>query len=105
MNNNLSPITYTPCVQIARFVLGIGIGPKSTTVPVYAAECAPALIRGALVMMWQMWTAFGIMLGFVADLIFLNVADRPGITGLRWRLMLGSVSLFIFFVETQIEGK
>jgi hypothetical protein len=39
--------------------LGLGIGPKSSTVPVYSAECAPAPIRGALVMMWQMWTAFG----------------------------------------------
>lgn len=35
---------------ISRFVLGLGIGPKSATVPVYAAECAPAPIRGALVM-------------------------------------------------------
>lgn len=41
----------------ARFVLGLGIGPKSSTVPVYSAECAPANIRGAMVMMWQMWTA------------------------------------------------
>lgn len=30
----------------ARFVLGLGIGAKSSTVPVYAAECAPAPIRG-----------------------------------------------------------
>ena len=37
---------------VARFVLGLGIGPKSATVPVYAAECAPPNIRGALVMMW-----------------------------------------------------
>ena len=37
---------------VARLILGFGIGPKSTTVPVYAAECAPAVIRGALVMMW-----------------------------------------------------
>jgi MFS family permease len=43
---------------IARFVLGFGIGPKSSTVPVYSAECAPALIRGALVMQWQMWSKF-----------------------------------------------
>ena len=41
---------------IARFVLGLGIGAKSSTVPVYGAECAPAPIRGALVMQWQMWT-------------------------------------------------
>ncbi|GAA5951548.1 hypothetical protein JCM3765_005966 [Sporobolomyces pararoseus] len=43
----------------ARFVLGLGIGPKSATVPVYGAETAPPLIRGALVMQWQVWTAFG----------------------------------------------
>jgi MFS family permease len=36
---------------IARFVLGLGIGSKSSTVPVYSAECSPAPIRGALVMM------------------------------------------------------
>ena len=46
-----------PHMFAARFVLGLGIGPKSSTVPVYSAECAPANIRGALVMMWQMWTA------------------------------------------------
>ena len=43
----------------ARFVLGLGIGAKSSTIPVYCAECAPAPIRGALVMQWQVWTAFG----------------------------------------------
>jgi hypothetical protein len=32
-------------------------------VPVFSAENAPANIRGALVMSWQMWVAFGIMLG------------------------------------------
>ena len=50
-----------PNLFVARFVLGLGIGAKSATVPVYAAECAPAPIRGALVMQWQVWTAFGIM--------------------------------------------
>jgi hypothetical protein len=77
----------------ARFVLGLGIGPKSATVPVYAAECAPAKIRGALVMQWQVWTAFGIMLGSVFDLGFFYVPDVNGIVGLRWRLMLGSAGL------------
>jgi hypothetical protein len=40
-----------------------------------------------------MWTAFGIMLGYAADLAFYSVADRPGIVGLNWRLMLGSAML------------
>ncbi|KAG6328871.1 hypothetical protein ID866_10218, partial [Astraeus odoratus] len=72
---------------IARFFLGIGIGPKSATVPVYAAECSPAAIRGALVMMWQMWTAFGIFFGNVADLAFYYIPDSGGVRGLNWRLM------------------
>ncbi|KAI0391038.1 hypothetical protein F5Y17DRAFT_461229 [Xylariaceae sp. FL0594] len=75
---------------IARFFLGLGIGPKSATTPVLAAECSPPKLRGALVMQWQMWTAFGILLGYVADLAFYEVPDRSGIVGLNWRLMMGS---------------
>ncbi|KAG2052536.1 hypothetical protein BDR06DRAFT_957553 [Suillus hirtellus] len=78
---------------IARFFLGFGIGPKSATVPVYTAECSPAPIRGALVMMWQMWTAFGIALGDLIDLVFYFIPDTPGVTGLNWRLMLASAGI------------
>lgn len=46
-------------------------------------------------MMWQMWTAFGIMIGFVADLAFYYVKDTAHIKGLNWRLMLGSVSILV----------
>ena len=42
---------------IARFCLGLGVGPKSATIPIYSAECVPANIRGALVMMWQVNSA------------------------------------------------
>lgn len=48
---------------VTRLLLGIGMGCKASTVPPYAAENVPALIRGGLVMSWQMWTAFGIFLG------------------------------------------
>ncbi|KAG1760994.1 hypothetical protein EDD22DRAFT_898726 [Suillus occidentalis] len=80
---------------IARFFLGFGIGPKSATVPVYTAECSPAPIRGALVMMWQMWTAFGIALGDLIDLVFYFIPDTPGVTVLfapespRWLISKG----------------
>jgi MFS family permease len=78
---------------IARFFLGFGIGPKSATVPIYAAEASPPSIRGALVMQWQMWTAFGIMVGYAADLAFYGVKDQSSITGLNWRLMMASAML------------
>ena len=81
---------------IARFVLGLGIGSKSSTVPVYAAECSPAPIRGALVMMWQMWTAFGIMLGNIMGVAFGGLGD------LGWRLMLGSTVVLPLIVCAQV---
>ncbi|CEQ40022.1 SPOSA6832_01603 [Sporobolomyces salmonicolor] len=87
---------------VARFVLGFGIGPKSATVPILTAEIAPARIRGALVMQWQVWTAFGIMLGTVSSLIFQKIPDKPGITGLNWRLMLGSACLPAIIVCAQV---
>ena len=40
-----------------------------------------------------MWTAFGIMLGYVSDLIFFKVKDRPNVVGLNWRLMMASAML------------
>ncbi|KAK9897762.1 hypothetical protein P389DRAFT_143261 [Cystobasidium minutum MCA 4210] len=87
-------------LMASRIVLSIGIGPKSATVPVYAAETAPPAIRGSLVMMWQMWTAFGIMIGYVCSLIFYNVSSSS-IEGLNWRLMLGSgcVPPIIVFIQ------
>ncbi|EHK45869.1 hypothetical protein TRIATDRAFT_317997 [Trichoderma atroviride IMI 206040] len=85
---------------IARFVLGLGIGPKSSTVPVYAAECSPAPIRGALVMQWQMWTAFGIMLGNIMGVAF---GPSTGIKpSLGWRLMLGSTVVLPLIVCVQV---
>ncbi|KAK6436347.1 hypothetical protein LTR95_007455, partial [Oleoguttula sp. CCFEE 5521] len=68
----------------ARFVMGIGIGAKNATVPIYSAEMAPARVRGALVMFWQLWVVAGIFLGFAANVI---VKDTGAIS---WRLQLGS---------------
>ncbi|KAK8107624.1 uncharacterized protein PG998_009637 [Apiospora kogelbergensis] len=69
---------------VTRLLLGIGMGFKASTVPIFAAENSPAAIRGALVMCWQMWTAFGIFLGVCANLV---VGRVPNIA---WRLQIGS---------------
>ncbi|KAH7370583.1 MFS sugar transporter-like protein [Rhexocercosporidium sp. MPI-PUGE-AT-0058] len=73
-----------PQLLACRILLGIGMGAKASTVPIYAAENSPASIRGALVMSWQMWNAFGILLGFAANLAVANVPK------IYWRLQLGS---------------
>ena len=69
---------------VTRILLGIGMGLKEVTVPVFSAEVAPTMIRGGLVMSWQLWTAFGIFLGTCANLA---VKDTGVIS---WRLQLGS---------------
>lgn len=60
------------------------MGLKEVTVPVFSAETAPANIRSALVMSWQLFVAFRIMLGFSANLVVVNVG------AIAWRLQLGS---------------
>ncbi|KAJ5287193.1 Major facilitator superfamily domain general substrate transporter [Penicillium angulare] len=70
-----------------RVLLGIGMGLKEVTVPVYSAENAPTNIRGGLVMSWQLWTAFGIFLGTCANLAVKDAGK------LAWRLQLGSAFL------------
>lgn len=70
---------------VCRILLGIGMGLKEVTVPVYSAEVAPKIIRGGLVMSWQVWTAFGILLGTCANLVFVHSPDD-----IAWRLQFGS---------------
>jgi sugar porter (SP) family MFS transporter len=73
-----------PQLFICRLLLGVGMGSKASTVPIFAAENSPASIRGGLVMSWQMWTAFGIFLGFSANLALYRVGS------IAWRLQFGS---------------
>jgi len=85
----LSPIG-SACTQhwgqlvACRVLLGVGMGLKEVTVPVFSAEVAPTNIRGGLVMSWQTWTAFGIFLGTCANLAVKDIGD------IAWRLQFGS---------------
>lgn len=87
---------------IARFCMGLGIGVKSATVPAYAAETTPASIRGSLVMLWQFFTAVGIMFGYVSCLAFYYVGSHGIGGGLNWRLMLASACIPAFIVMAQV---
>ncbi|KAF7543369.1 hypothetical protein G7Z17_g10794 [Cylindrodendrum hubeiense] len=66
----------------ANFCLWPVLG--SAFFPIFAAENSPAPIRGALVMSWQMWTAFGIFLGTVANVAVTKIGHEA------WRYQLGS---------------
>jgi hypothetical protein len=60
------------------------MGIKSSTIAVFAAEGAPAAVGGSLVMGWQLWAAFGIFLGFCANIAVVNSGR------ITWRLQIGS---------------
>lgn len=64
--------------------MGLGMGIKISTIPVYAAEVAPASIRGGLVTSFQLWVAFGTMFGFSSNLVFKDIGP------LAWRFQLAA---------------
>lgn len=63
------------------------MGIKISTIPVFSAEVAPASVRGGLVTSFQMWVAFGIVVGFCNNLIWYRIGR------LAWRFQLGAAFL------------
>lgn len=53
-----------------RIINGIGMGMKAVSTPILASETAVGFWRGSSVLAWQLWVAFGIMMGFAFNLIF-----------------------------------
>lgn len=74
-----------PVLLLFRLVLGTGLGLNASTVSILAAESAPPYIRGGLATSWQMFTAFGILLGFLANVAFYDFG-RDSI----WRCQLAA---------------
>lgn len=72
-----------PMLIIGRIMLGVGIGFGNQAVPLYLSEMAPAKLRGALNMMFQLSTTLGIL---VANLVNYGTQNlQPW----GWRLSLG----------------
>lgn len=73
---------------IGRLLLGVGVGFANQSVPVYLSEMAPAKIRGALNMGFQMAITIGIL---VANLVNYGTAKIKGGWGWRVSLALAAV--------------
>ncbi|KAL4872658.1 hypothetical protein BDV12DRAFT_193380 [Aspergillus spectabilis] len=82
---------------VFRLLLGIGIGAKASVAPVFAAESAVDHSRGRLLMMWQLFDAFGIFVGF----------SCIWIVNMNWRVHLGTAAvptlilLFLVFLSPE----
>ncbi|GLA66479.1 hypothetical protein ABZX51_011592 [Aspergillus tubingensis] len=70
-----------------RVLTGLGVGASSTMIPVYIAECSPALIRGRLVgcfeIMLQVALVFGFWVNYGVD------KNIPSTTSAQWRIPVG----------------
>ncbi len=74
-----------PSLIVARLLLGLTIGVSVVVAPVFIAESAPQRIRGSLLVMYQVATVTGIILGY---LIAWGLAESG-----NWRLMLGAAAI------------
>lgn len=70
---------------IARILLGVTIGVSVVVVPVFVAESAPTKQRGAFLVLYQVATVVGIILGY---LIAMALAPAQS-----WRWMLGLAAI------------
>ncbi|KAM0278052.1 hypothetical protein ACHAQH_005421 [Verticillium albo-atrum] len=72
-------------LMVCRLFMGIGMGIKISTIPIYSAEVAPAIIRRGIVTSFQLCIAFSIFIGFCSNLVWFRIGD------LAWRFQLAAV--------------
>ncbi|KAI5918159.1 hypothetical protein F4810DRAFT_693549 [Camillea tinctor] len=71
-----------------RIINGIGMGVKAVSTPILASETAVGYWRGSSILAWQLWVAFGIMIGLAFNLIF--YAAYPSDDSTAVKLILGA---------------
>ena len=74
---------------VGRFIVGVGVGVAAVAAPLYAAELAPAHLRGRFISSYQLAITIGIFLAYLVNAQL--VAGDPSAGG-GWRLMLGAAA-------------
>ncbi|KAH7511912.1 probable polyol transporter 6 [Ziziphus jujuba] len=67
-----------------RIIAGIGVGYALMIAPVYSAELSPAMNRGLLTSLPEVFIIFGILLGYIFNYALSGLSPN-----INWRLMLG----------------
>ncbi len=78
---------------IFRFITGLAVGAVSVVAPMYISEIAPPQKRGTLVSFNQFAIVIGILLAYVFDYFFIDMAN-----GWRYMLAVPFVFSIIFFI-------
>lgn len=77
-----------PFLLAGRLVAGIGVGYSLMIAPVYVAELSPALTRGFLTSLPEVFINGGILLGYISNYALSGIPQD-----MNWRLMLGLAAL------------
>ncbi|KAJ5731838.1 sugar transporter [Penicillium malachiteum] len=89
-----------------RVLTGLGVGASSTTIPVYIAECSPALIRGRLVGIFEVMLQVALVFGFWVN--YGVEKNIPSTTAAQWRIPVGvqliPAGMLLFCMSWMIES-
>ncbi|PON22028.1 hypothetical protein TGAM01_v209098 [Trichoderma gamsii] len=87
------------CLLGVRVFNGIGMGIKAVSTPILAGETAVGFWRGSAILLWQLWVAFGIMIGFAFNLLFTKAeTKRTTLALINAAPMVPSLALLIIAV-------
>ncbi|KAK2985304.1 hypothetical protein RJ640_024300 [Escallonia rubra] len=73
-----------PFLMAGRVIAGIGVGYSLMIAPVYTAEVSPAMTRGFLTSLPEVFINIGILLGYIFNYTLSTLPPH-----INWRLMLG----------------
>ncbi|KAJ6742839.1 SOLUTE CARRIER FAMILY 2 FACILITATED GLUCOSE TRANSPORTER [Salix viminalis] len=77
-----------PFLMAGRVIAGIGVGFSLMIAPVYSAEISPAMARGFLTSLPEVFIVFGILLGYIVNYALSGLPQH-----INWRLMLGLAAI------------
>lgn len=83
LTQSLAPDTIV--LVSGRLIIGAGVGVAAVAAPLYAAELAPAAVRGSFISVYQLAITIGIFVAYLVD-GQLTHDDKSD----TWRLMLGA---------------
>jgi sugar porter (SP) family MFS transporter len=88
-------VTNLTLFILFRFIGGLAIGASSVIAPMYISEISPASVRGRMTALFQFNVITGILLAYVSNYLFMDIAGENS-----WRYMLGIGSLpsVLFFL-------
>lgn len=75
-------------LMAGRVVAGIGVGYSLMIAPVYTTEISPAMTRGFLSSLPEVFINFGILLGYISNYALSGLPEH-----INWRIMLGLAAL------------